>query len=149
MTSDDAASTDEAETGDGSESRDDTGGGFAGGDLLEGIVMVMSVLLVVGLLGYLASQAVVTPAGAQPTAAVENTEPFPADEPGAETVRVTVVLVNEGDTGLESVEVAVRCGGAERSLVFSYVPANGHRTGTAICPADSNPRASVVAWIES
>lgn len=142
MTPDDAASTEGSETDDGTT-------GFAGGDVLEGVIMVLSVLLIVGVLGYLVSQAVVTPDGPKPTAAVESVEPFPADEPGSDTVRVTFRLDNEGETGLQSVEVEVRCGGNERSLLFSYVPGNGHRTGTAICPQGSTPRVSVVAWIES
>ncbi|AEN06750.1 hypothetical protein Halar_3131 [halophilic archaeon DL31] len=140
---------DDPVSGAGDETDDDSAGVFAGGDLLESIVMVMSVLLIVGVLGYLVSQAIVTPAAPEPTTAIEAVEPFPKDGAGTDTVRVTVSLANEGETGLQSVEVLVRCGGIERSLVFSHVPANGHRTGTVICPQGTTPRASVVTWIES
>lgn len=145
MTADNPASGEGAETDDDSE----TSSEFAGGDLLERIIMVMSVLLILAVLGYLLSQALVTPAAPRPTAAVEAVEPFPADDPETERVRVTISLVNEGGTGVGSVEVRVYCGEVTRSLVFSHVPASGYRTGTVVCPRDTTPRASVVTWVEA
>lgn len=128
---------------------DDATDGMAGGDLLEASIMVVSALLLVGLLGYIALQAVVAPTAAEPTATVDSVERLPSDSPRAGSLRVTVSLRNEGETGLNSVEVGVRCGSVERSLLFTHVPARGHQTGTVICPRGTTPDASVTAWIEA
>lgn len=143
-------SPDDSAPAEGSETDEDTATqrSYAGGDLLEAIIMVLSALLILGVLGYLVSQAIVTPTAAEPTATVETVEPFRSDESGTETVRVRVSLVNEGGTGLEAVEVVVHCGATERSLVFTQVPADGNRMGTVICPEGTTSTASVVAWIE-
>lgn len=123
--------------------------GIAGGDLLEAGIMIVSALLLVGLLGYIASQAIVAPAAAQPNVTVDSVERIPSERPQAGHIRVTVSLKNEGETGLSSVKVAVRCGSAERSLLFTYVPGQGRQTGTAVCPPGTTPNASVVTWIEA
>lgn len=138
MTTDGSTPPDAAGAGDGD-------GSFDGGETLEAAVVVLSAVLIVGLLGYLLLQAVVGPGSPDPTATVESVEPLSSN---GDRLQVTVALVNEGDTGLESVEVQVRCGGTERSLVFTQVPAQGHRTGTAVCPAGSSPTASVATWVE-
>lgn len=117
------------------------------GGLLEAAVTVASVVLLVGLMGFIAWQAVVTPTGSDPVATVESVTPMPADAGATGSMRVTVQLDNRGTTGLRSVEVVVRCGGNERSLQYAHVPANGRRTGTAVCPAGSTPSASVVTWV--
>lgn len=120
----------------------------SGGDLLEKVVVAASVLLIVGVIGYLVSQALVAPATPAPTATVDAVEPMSGEE-GAGSVRVTVSLDNRGEHGLSSVEVAVRCGTTERSLVFTHVPARGHRIGTVVCPRGASPTASVATWIEA
>ncbi len=122
---------------------------IAGGDLLEASIMIVSALLLVGLLGYIASQAIVAPTDAEPTATIDSVERLPSESPQAESIRVTVSLKNEGETGLSSVEVVVRCGSVERSLLFTHVPARGHQTGTVICPQGTTPDASVATWIEA
>ncbi|MXR40201.1 hypothetical protein GRX01_02355 [Halobaculum sp. WSA2] len=145
MTSDEASETDVSDTDDDTAPEEV----IAGGDLLEAGIMVVSALLIVGLLGYIASQAIVAPTAAEPTATIDSVERMPPESPQAGRVRVTVGLENDGETGLGSVEVAVRCGSVERSLVFTHVPARGHRTGTVICPRGTTPDADVVAWIEA
>lgn len=84
-----------------------------------------------------------TPTVIDPVATIEAVEPMP-DTDGQ---RVTVVLENRGETGLTSVQVVVRCGGLDRSLEFLHVPASGRRTGTVVCPAETDPEASVETWI--
>lgn len=123
--------------------------GIAGGDLLEISTMVLSAILLVGLLGYIASQAIVAPTAAEPKATIDSVERLPPESPQAGNVRVTVRLENKGETGLSSVEVAVQCGSVERSLLFTHVPARGDRTGIVICPQGTTPDASVVSWIEA
>ncbi|WP_348607021.1 hypothetical protein [Halobaculum rarum] len=145
MTSDEPSEADVSDTDDDTATEE----GIAGGDLLEASIMVVSALLLVGLLGYIASQAIVAPTAAEPTATIDSVERLPSERPQAGSIRVTVSLENEGETGLSSVEVAVRCGSTERSLLFTHVPAMGHRTGTVICPQGTAPDASVVTWIES
>ncbi|MFD1646503.1 hypothetical protein [Haloarchaeobius litoreus] len=143
MTPDEQSETDASGTD------DDTATEIAGGDLLETGIMIVSALLLVGLLGYIASQAIVAPTAAEPTATIDSVEPLPSDSPQGGSIRVTVSLENEGETGLSSVEVVVRCGSVERSLVFTHVPARGHRTGTVICPRGTTPTANIAAWIEA
>jgi len=128
---------------------DTTEEGLAGGDVLETGIMVISVLLLVGLIGYTASQALVAPAAAEPNVSVESVERVPSDGSQAGDLRVTVRVINEGETGLSSVDVAVRCGSVERSLSFEHVPARGYQTGTAVCPGGTTPNASAVTWIEA
>lgn len=136
MTPDESSLTD----GDSSES---------GGDRLEDAIMVASALLLVGVLAYLVTQALVAPAAPSPTATVDAVEPLASGGNQTGSVRVTVSLENEGETGLRSVEVLVQCGATERSLVFAHVPARGNRTGTAVCPRGTRPTASVATWIEA
>ncbi|WP_255196155.1 hypothetical protein [Halorarius litoreus] len=69
--------------------------------------------------------------------------------PDDDRLRETVRLTNQRGTGLSSVAVAVRCGGAERSVAFTHVPAGGHRTGTVVCPASTDPASGVVTWTEA
>lgn len=127
----------------------ETDEGMAGGDLLETGIMVVSALLFVGLLGYIASQAIVAPTTAQPTVTIDAVNQSPVDSPLAGSARVTVRLENEGETGLSSVEVVVRCGSVERSLTFTHVPARGYRTGIVVCPQGTTPEASVATWVEA
>jgi hypothetical protein len=117
------------------------------GYLVERAITGASVLLVTLLLGYLLWQAVVTPEEAKPTATIESVEPVSGDGGGGDAIRATVALRNEGGTGLTSVAVTIRCGGSERTLEFSRVPAQGQRTGTVVCPPNSEPRATVTAWV--
>jgi hypothetical protein len=114
---------------------------------LELAIVAASVLLVVATLGYVGWQATVTTVDGVPTASVEAVEPMPGSDD--DRLRVTVQLDNRRGTGVSSVAVVVRCGGAERSLTFAHVPAGGHRTGTAVCPPDTVPVAAVVTWIEA
>jgi hypothetical protein len=122
---------------------------FAGGGLLESVIVVVSVILIIGILGYLGSQAVTEPSTPNPIATIDSVDSVRADDPRSGSVRVTVALDNRGETGLSSVAVAVQCGETERSLVFTRVPARGHRTGTVICPRGTTPTASVTTWIEA
>jgi len=145
MTTDDSSSSDTS----GTDADTTTSSEFGGGDLLEDVITVVSALLIVGVIGYLVSQALVAPATPDPTATVDSVERLQSDEQETGSLRVTVSLNNRGETGLSSVEVVVQCGGTERSLVFTYVPARGHRTGTVICPQGTTPTASVAAWIEA
>lgn len=145
MTPDESSETDVSGTDDDTA----TEVGIAGGDILEASIMIVSALLLVGLLGYIASQAIVAPTDAEPTATIDSVERLPSESPQAGSIRVTVSLENEGENGLRSVEVAVRCGSVERSLLFTHVPARGHRTGTVICPPGTTPTASVTTWIEA
>lgn len=145
MSPDDPSERDASDSGDDAATQE----GIAGGDVLEAGIMIVSALLLVGLFGYIASQAIVAPAAAEPTATVDSVERVPPDSPQAGSLRVTVSLKNEGETGLSSVEVAVRCGSVERSLSFTHVPARGHKTGTVICPQGTTPDVSVATWIES
>lgn len=144
MTPDEPSERDASETGD-----DAAAEGIAGGDVLEAVIMIVSALLLVGLFGYIAAQAIVAPAAAQPNATVDSVERMPSESPQAGSLRVTVSLENEGETGLTSAEVAVRCGSVERSLSFTHVPGQGRQTGTVVCPPGTTPDASVVTWIEA
>lgn len=121
--------------------------GQDGGELLELTIVVASALLIAVALGYVGWQATVTTADGVPTATVEAIEPMPASDDDRR--RVTVRLDNRHGTGLSSVQVAIQCGDAERSLAFAHVPADGGRTGTVVCPAGTTPVAEVVTWIEA
>jgi hypothetical protein len=145
MTADDSHASDASET----DAEAAASSPFEGGDLLEAVIMVASAVLIVAVLGYLVSQALVTPAAPDPTATVDAVEPLPAGEEGPGRTRVTVSLDNDGELGLSSVEVVVECGRTERSLTFTQVPARGHRTGTVVCPQGTTPTASVATWIEA
>jgi hypothetical protein len=114
------------------------------GDLLERAIVVASVLLLAGTIGFVAWQATGTSPGADPVATVEEVEATDDDR-----LRVVVGLENRRSTGLSSVRVGVRCGSAERSLEFTHVPAGGYRTGTVVCPAGTTPDASVESWVET
>lgn len=113
--------------------------------LLERVIVVASVLLILGTLGYIAWQAAGTSTTADPIAIVEAVEPTSSGE----RLHVAVRLDNRRGTGLTSVQVAVRCGVTERSLEFTHVPAGGHRTGSVVCPAGTTPEAVVETWIEA
>ena len=131
-----------------SDVRDDAGaemGNPDGADLVEKAVVGASVLLVATTLGYVAWQAAVTPEEGVPRATVESVEPIP----DSDRQRVTVRLDNQEGVGLASGQVVVRCGGAERVLEFTHVPAGGRRTGTVVGPAGSEPTANVETWIEA
>jgi hypothetical protein len=145
MTPDEPSETDVSGTDDDTVTEE----GIRIGDLLEASIMIVSVLLLVGLLGYITSQAIVAPTAAQPNATIDSVERLPSESPQVGSIRVTVSLENEGETGLSSVEVAVRCGSVERSLLFTHVPARGHQTGTVICPQGTTPTVSVATWIEA
>jgi hypothetical protein len=82
-------------------------------------------------------------------ATVESVDTLSTPQNGGTDLRVTVRLRNEGETGLDSVEVVVHCGRTERSLVFGNVPAQGNRIGTVVCPQATTPRAVVATWVEA
>lgn len=129
------------------EGEDAVGLDLDGAALLERAIVVASVLLVLGTLGYVGWQATGTTADGVPSATVERVEPMPG--PDADRSRVRVRLDNRRGTGLATVSVAVHCGDAERSLSFEHVPAGGHRTGTVVCPGGSTAVAEVVSWQEA
>jgi hypothetical protein len=116
-----------------------------GADRLEKAIVAASVLLVAATLGYVAWQAAVTPEEGVPRATVERVEPMP----DSDRQRVTVELDNRRGVGLATTTVVVRCGDTERTLAFEHVPAGGGRTGTVVCPADTDPRAIVGTWVEA
>lgn len=124
---------------------DDGDEGLTGADLLELVIVVASVLLIAGMLGYVLWQAAVTPEPADPVATVDGVEPM-AD---ADRQQVTILVENEGGTGLTSVRVAVRCGSLESSLEFAYLSPGGRRTGTVVCPAGTTPEVAVENWVEA
>ncbi|WP_255196186.1 hypothetical protein [Halorarius litoreus] len=115
------------------------------GVLLERVIVAMSILLIVGTLGYVGLQAATASEGAEPTATIIAVDPT-ADIAGQQ---VTVQFDNRKATGLLSAQVGVQCGSVSRTLSFTHVPAQGHRTGTVICPAATTPEASVETWIET
>jgi len=133
--------------GEGNEADEDSeaDGGPTGADLLERAIVVASVLLIAGMLGYVLWQAAVTPAPADPVATIDGTEPMS----DTDRQRVTVRVENRGGTGLTSVRVAVRCGGQESSLEFAYLSPGGRRTGTVVCPAGTTPEVVVETWVSA
>lgn len=132
----------ETERGDGGDEED---GGPTGADLLERAIVVASVLLIAGMLGYVLWQAAVTPAPADPVASVDAVEPMS----DTDRQRVTVRVENRGGTGLTSVRATVECGDLESSLEFAYLSPGGRRSGTVVCPADATPEVAVENWIEA
>lgn len=109
----------------------------------EKVVIVVSVLFTVLLFGFAIWQSL-TGAGAV-APAVDLTE----GEETADGVRYTVELRNEGDVGLVSVTVLVRCTDPPTSFTFDNVPAGGRRVGTVVCPpGTSDPTVSVVSWVQ-
>jgi hypothetical protein len=116
-------------------------GGLFALTYLVGTVPALAVAVVVS--GGDPSQAIVAPTAAQPTATIDTVDRSPAESPRPESIRVTVRLENEGETGLSSVEVVVHCGSVERSLTFTHVPARGRQTGIAVCPQGTTPDGSV------
>lgn len=117
------------------------GDGWNGAKYVELAVVLTSVVLVAGLLGFVLWQAGGGPGSPDPVAAIESVETV------EDRQRVSVKLTNRGEAGLERVQVAVRCGGRERVLEFSQVPGSAERTGTVVCPSGTEPRASVETWV--
>lgn len=123
----------------------DTGSGRSGAALVERAIVVVSVLLIAGMLGYVFWQASSGPSTPDPAAEVASVE----SRQGSEQQSVTVTLTNTGDTGLSTVWVSVRCGDRAATLEFTHVAGGARRTGTVICPAGTTPEASVQSWIKA
>jgi len=142
-----APQADGGEEANGGGAETDDGLDLDGANLLERTIVVASVLLVLGTLGFVGLQAVGTTADGVPSATVERVEPMPG--PDADRSQIHVRLDNRRGTGLSTVSVTVRCDDATRSLSFEHVPAGGHRTGTVVCPDGSTAVAEVVTWQEA
>jgi hypothetical protein len=117
-------------------------------DRLERVVAVASIASTVLLLSFIIWQEATTGAGVIPTATVESVESPPHGDGGAERLRVTVRLENQGASGIESATVAVGCGDARRTVQFTHVPGDGHETATVTCPVGTTPTAAVESWTE-
>lgn len=118
-------------------------------DRLERVVVAVSVGFTALLLAFTLWQAAMSPDEVVPTASIEAVEPTPSSDERPERLRVTVRIDNRGGAGLETATVAVDCGTAERTLQFSYVPGNGHKTATVVCPTGTTPTATVESWTEA
>jgi hypothetical protein len=123
----------------------DETGGLDLGDLIERVIVVASVFLIVGTLGYVGWQTLGATTGADPVARVDDV----SQSSNTDQLRVGVRLENRRAAGLTSVQVGVQCGGMDRSLAFTHVPAGGQRTGFVHCPTGMTPEAAVETWIEA
>lgn len=111
--------------------------------LVEKAVMVTSVLFTLALFGFAVSQTLTGASAAAPTVGVTERE---LTDDG---VQYTVELRNEGDVGLVSATVIVRCTDPPTTFTFANVPAGGHRVGTVVCPpGTADPTVSVVTWVQ-
>ena len=108
---------------------------------VEKTVLVVSVVLTVLLLGFLAYSAATTPETAPPTVEVVG-----ATGTGNGTDRVRVALTNHGGTGLETATVAVECGDVSTEMAFENVPATNTATGIVVCPAGTERNVTVRSW---
>lgn len=127
-------------------SPDDDGSGESDwGSRLEQVIIVLSVVLLVTTLGFIAWQAAMTSEVADPVATIETVE---TREDG-ESLRVGVQLDNRRGAGLQSVTVGVECGATEQTLEFTHVPAGGYRRASVICPAGTTPETAVETWMEA
>jgi hypothetical protein len=137
------------DAGDGSDGAGSNEDGRDPSDRLERVVATVSVAFTVVLLAFVLWQAATTPSEAVPTASIETVETPPYRDSGPETLRVTVRFDNEGGVGIESATVGVECGGADRTLQFDHVPADGYKTTTVTCPVGSEPSVTVESWTDN
>lgn len=111
--------------------------------LFEKVVMVASVLFTLSLFGFAIWHSLTGASAAAPAVGVTESEAT------VDGVQYTVELRNEGDVGLVSATVVVRCTDPPTTFTFANVPAGGHREGTVVCPAGtSDPTVSVVTWVQ-
>ena len=139
--------------------RDDGGNGDDGGRAPDGVseaadevshsvlaveksVLVVSVVVTLLLLGFLAYSAVTTPETAPPSVDVVGATPT-----GNGTANVRIALTNHGGTGLETATVTVECGDVSTEMVFGNVPATNTVTGIVVCPAGAERNVTVRSWI--
>lgn len=111
--------------------------------LVEKVVMVASVLFTLSLFGFAIWQSLTGASAAAPAVGVTGSEVT------TDGVQYTVELRNEGDVGLVSATVVVRCTDPPTTFTFANVPASGHREGTVVCPpGTADPTVSVVTWVQ-
>lgn len=131
--------------GDGSPGGSGQDSGENGPSTAEKAVMAISATFTVLLLAFVIWQALATPVGVPPQAAVVGTQPMPDGG-----VEVAVRLTNPGDGGLRTVTVEVACTGPPREIQFQHVPADDYQEGYVACPPGmTEPNASVSWWIEA
>lgn len=133
---------------DGGDGRDSGGQGrqdhSQGQSTAERAVAVLSVVVTLALLGFVAWQAWTVPPAENPTARVLDTRTLPDG-----SVEVTVEFVNDQDVGVTSATVEVDCDSPPPQVTFSNVPAGGRSTARVMCPPNAtDPNASVVTWQE-
>ncbi|MFB6164786.1 MAG: hypothetical protein ABEJ31_06460 [Haloarculaceae archaeon] len=110
----------------------------------EKTVMAISAALTVVLFAYAGWQLVAASTGTAPTATVVGTDRLPDG-----STAVHVRLHNGLESGLVSATVESACDSPPPSVQFQYVPADGVRQGTIVCPANAtDPNASVANWIK-
>jgi len=108
----------------------------------EKVVMVVSTLFTVSLFLFAVWQSL----GA--TAAVPTANATGQQITAEGDVIYTIELRNPGDAGLVWVTVEVDCIDPPVVLTFQNVPADGSRTGSVVCPPETDdPEVAVEAWI--
>lgn len=120
------------------------GGGSDTVSTAEKAVMAVSAAVTVALFGFALWHALAGPGAVAPNVAVVDSQPAPSGG-----VAFTVELRNRGDLGLVSATVEAGCTDPPTEIVFQNVPADGHRTGTVVCPpGTSDPGVSVTTWVQ-
>lgn len=111
----------------------------------ERLLMAASVVFTVMLFSFVLWQASTTPATAEPTATVTETETLSGGD-----VKVTISFQNAQDVGLIMATAEVDCDTPPPELTFEHVPADDRRTGYVICPPETtDPIVTVSTWTEA